>query len=154
MPGRWCLTGLAPNWALSLSWDFLCTDITCMLRHFHCRGKTSSVCPLTGGRMHREASIWILPDFTSALLSYDWAVCPFAVVVINLSREHIHMLSPASPSKNSPRVGVVLGSQNQSGLLGQPTVIGTWPPTTCGLLSSTHTWCLCVCPFLRLHSNQ
>ena len=75
-------------------------------------------------------------------------------LLINLSHEHVHMQSPATPSKNSPGVGVVLGSQNHSRLLEQPTLVGPWAPATCGLLASTHTQPLWVCPSLRLHSNQ
>lgn len=44
MPGRWCLTGLAPNWRW-VSAGLSCAQcITRMLRHFHCRGREQVLC--------------------------------------------------------------------------------------------------------------
>lgn len=65
------------------------------------------------GSLHVDSSRLHLSVFPLRL-----AVYPHDMTVMNLSCEHTHMLSPASPNK-SPGVRVVLGSGNRSGLLGQ-----------------------------------
>ena len=103
------------------------------------------------GSLHMDSSGLHLPVFPLRL-----AVYPHDMTVMNLSWEHAHMLSPASPSNKSPSVRVVLGSRNRSGLLGQ--LHSDRDPGSCSLWFAIFNVHLVLTvqdgPSLCLHSNR